>query len=286
MKQIHGLKLGWQRDLPDFRDLDDSSKRIADILMKSAKLKSAKADKTLPAAIDLRQYCSPIETQGTLGACTAHAGVGLIEYFERRAFGKHMDGSRRFLYKVTRLLSGIEGDDGAQLRDTMKAMVLFGVPPEDYWPYDIKKFNAEPTAFCYSFAANFKAIEYYRLDPAGTAPKDALRNIKEKLAAELPSMFGFSVYSSIPEPGDGKGEIPFPAGNDKMMGGHAVMAVGYDDRKKIGGSKGALLIRNSWGKEWGDKGYGWLPYEYVLEGLAGDFWSLVKANFVDTDLFN
>ena len=98
-------------------------------------------------------------------------------------------------------------------------------------------------------------------------------------------MFGFSVYSSMPGSGDGKGEIPYPGKGDTLEGGHAVLAVGYDDQKKIGSTKGALLIRNSWGEDWGDHGYGWLPYAYIEDGLADDFWSLVKAEFVDSDLF-
>ena len=89
----------------------------------------------------------------------------------------------------------------------------------------------------------------------------------------------------MPPLGDGKGEIPFPGSGDTLEGGHAILAVGYDDNKKIGSANGALLIRNSWGTQWGDKGYGWLPYAYVEQGLADDFWSMVKAEFVDTDLF-
>jgi C1A family cysteine protease len=93
------------------------------------------------------------------------------------------------------------------------------------------------------------------------------------------------VYSSIPADGDGKGEIPFPGSGDSVEGGHAMVAVGYDDTKKVGKDTGALLIRNSWGTGWGDKGYGWLPYSYVQHGLAVDFWTLVDSGFVDTELF-
>jgi C1A family cysteine protease len=283
MRIIHGHGLGWHRDLPDMRDHTTSTETVASVLSKSAPLK--KALKTPPASIDLRRFCSPIEDQGPLGSCTANAAVGMLEYYERRTFGKHLDGSRLFLYKVTRDLLGFTGDDGAYLRDTMKAMVLFGVPPERYWPYDPTRYNDDPTAFCFSYAQNYQAIDYFRLDPPNTPSDAALENIKANLAAGLPSMFGFSVYSSMPPLGDGKGEIPYPSMGETLEGGHAVLAIGYDDAKKIGGKKGALRIRNSWGADWGEGGYGWLPYAYVESGLADDFWSMVKAEYVDSDLF-
>lgn len=283
MATIHGMGMGRHRDLPDFRDHTAETDTISKIISKSAPLKAAV--KKQPASVDLRPWCSPVENQGSLGSCTANAGVGMLEYYERRTTGKHIDGSRLFLYKVTRELQGVKGDDGAELRDVMKAMVLFGVPPEKYWPYHVTKFNDEPSSFCYAFAQSYQAIQYYRLDPAGTSPSAALAAIKKSLAAALPAMFGFSVYSSIPPLGDGKGEIPFPERGDSLEGGHAVLAVGYDDNKKIGNHKGALLIRNSWGTGWGENGYGWLPYAFVEAGLADDFWSMVKAEYVDTNLF-
>jgi C1A family cysteine protease len=122
--------------------------------------------------------------------------VGLIEYYERRAFGKHIDASRLFLYKTTRNLLGWTGDTGAYLRTTLEALVLFGVPPENYWKYDVPKFDDEPTAFLYAFADNYKAVKYYRLDPPGTSKATLLSAIKTNLAAGLPSFFGFTVYSS------------------------------------------------------------------------------------------
>lgn len=283
MAKIHGMGLGWHRDIPDVRDHTLESDSVTKILTKSSPLKTTA--KKMPKSIDLRKWCSPIENQGALGSCTAHAGVGMLEYYERRTTGKHLDGSRLFLYKVTRQLLGFTGDDGAYLRDTMKAMVLFGVPPEKYWPYVEDKFNEDPSSFCFSFAQNYQALDYYRLDPSGLTPAQILDSVKRSLAAELPAMFGFSVYSSMPPLGDGKGEIPFPIRGDSLEGGHAVLAVGYDDAKKIAGQTGALLIRNSWGTGWGDKGYGWLPYAYVLRGLADDFWSMVSAEFINTDLF-
>ena len=274
--------LGWERDLPDFRDYSDESDEIDSIISKSSKMRSIRNE--LPQMVDLRKDCPPIENQGSLGSCTAQAGVGMMEYYQHRAFGKHLDGSRLFLYKTTRNLLGWTGDDGAYIRTTMKAMALFGICPEEHFPYDIDKYNDEPTAFCYTLAQSFQALKYYRLDPIGRGPDKVLYNVKQKLAADLPSMFGFSVYNSMPFEA-GVSDIPFPSGSDRLIGGHAVVAIGYDDNRKIGKCTGALCIRNSWGENWGDKGYGWLPYDYVLSGLAVDFWSLVKAEFIQTDLF-
>jgi C1A family cysteine protease len=217
--------------------------------------------------------------------------VGLVEYFQGRAFGKHVNASRLFLYKTTRNLLQWTGDTGAFLRSTMAALVLFGAPPEEYWTYNEGAYDKEPPAFCYAFAQNFQAISYYCLDPPGTPSARLLERIKTSLAGGLPSMFGFSVYTSMDQAED-TGRVPYPAPGERLDGGHAVMAVGYDDKMKIkpaspGGleTTGALLIRNSWGKNWGDQGYGWLPYEYVLRGLAEDWWSLTKNEWIDTGNF-
>ena len=295
------LGMGWLPDYPDFRDytvereeVSIRLKRLAqkepvkDMLKKLGVAQPAKA--SIPTSVDLRKWCSPIENQGGLGSCTANAGVGLVEYYERRAFAKHIDASRLFLYKATRNLLHWTGDRGAFLRTTMAAMVLFGVPPEEYWPYLIEDFDKEPSSFCYAFAQDYQVIQYFRLDSLST-PKDLLlKRIKSFLAAGLPSMFGFSVFSSI-EQANGDGKIPYPCRGERILGGHAVVAVGFNDDIKIKNTTcgvettGALLIRNSWGREWGDKGYGWLPYEYVLAGLAIDWWSLLKNEWVDTKEF-
>lgn len=280
--------MGWLPDHPDFRDYTNEHKTIESMLKKTKAAGPAKA--SLPVSVDLRRWCPPIEDQGSLGSCTAHAGVGLVEYFERRALGKHIDASRLFLYKVTRNLMHETGDTGAYLRTTMGALVIFGVPPEEYWEYVIANFDNEPPAFCYAFAQYFQAIKYYRLDSAGIFKAALLERIKKYLAAGLPSMFGFTVYSSLSQ-ADETGKIPYPTQREDILGGHAVCAVGYDDNMKIKNAyadvetTGAFLIRNSWGREWGSAGYGWLPYEYVLQDLAIDWWSVLKQEWVDTGVF-
>ena len=245
---------------------------------------AAAAAPGLSPSVDLRAFCSPIEDQEALGSCTANAAAGLIEYFEKRAFGKYADASRLFIYKATRNLLGLTGDTGAYLRTTMGALVLFGAPPEQYWPYDITSFDIEPTAFCYAFAANFQAIKYFRLDPPPLTGAQVLQNIKTYLAAGFPSMFGFPVYDEymhIPA----SGHVAFPSPNSRLYGGHANVVVGYDDNLPINGDNGALLVRNSWGTGWGLNGYAWLSYRYVTEELAVDWWSIVKDEWVDTGKF-
>ena len=289
METIEKLGMGWLPDYPDFRDYTVEQDSMKAMLTKAGVAVTLKV--SLPASADLRAWCSPIENQSSLGSCTANAGVGIVEYFERRAFGKHIDASRLFLYKATRNMLHWTGDTGAFLRSTMGAMALFGVPPEEYWPYVIADFDKEPPAFCFAFAQSYQAISYYRLDPPGTAKDVLLNQIKTNLAAGLPSMFGFTVYSSYAQ-GSTTGKIPYPTRGEKIAGGHAIMAVGYDDGMKIkntnpGGAEttGALLFRNSWGTGWGSSGYGWLPYDYVLKGLAVDWWSLLKNEWIDTGAF-
>jgi len=212
--------------------------------------------------------------------------VGLCEYMQRWADGEHTDGSRLFVYKVTRKLMNLQGDTGASIRDAMKAIAAFGIPPEEFWPYDVSKYEEEPTPFLYSFAQSYKALNYVRLDPPGCGPDKIIDNLEEAISTGLAVAFGFSVYSSI----GSDGHIPVPSERDRMDGGHAVLAVGYipDYQPKVSGAvsgeagKGGLLIRNSWGTDWGNRGYGVLPYYYIRNGLAQDFWTSMKVDWLET----
>lgn len=294
--QVFGT--GWLPPMFDPRDYPADHPKIkpmADTLAARLKALRRKALGAPPKSTDLRKWCSPIENQGALGSCTAHAAVGVVEYYERRAFGKHIDGSRLFVYKTTRNLLGVTGDTGAWLRNAMAALVLCGVPNERYWPYTDHDpaFDREPPQFAYAVADNYEALKYFSHDPLSkNVPRQAVvDSVKKYLAAGIPSMFGFWGYASF-DSGDQPGHIPLPTGHE-LSGdpdwGHAIVAVGYDDGRKITNTvsnvatTGAFLIRNSWGLTWGQGGYGWMPYEYVLKGTALDFWSLLKMEWVETD---
>ena len=277
------VSLGWHPDVPDVRDKtvlqDDAQDRLA---AAGTKVK-LKRTKKLPSRWENLTWCSPVEDQGALGSCTAQAVVGLAEFMQRRAGIRHVDGSRLFVYKVTRKLLGWTGDTGGYLRSAMKAVAAFGIPPEEHWPYVIEHFDDEPTAFLYSFAQSYQFLEYTRIDARGLSNEDLLNRIREVLASGLGVVFGFSVYSSLTSAAD----VPYPDQNDRLQGGHAVMAVGYDDDHQLpdGTSCPSLIIRNSWGRDWGVGGYGFLPYRYVTDGLARDFWTALKTEWIELEKF-
>src|SRR5262245_53296163 len=151
------LGMGWLADYPDFRDYNPetdsfqstSQAAVAGDTVKGLLTKigtvTPAAPLALPASVDLRPWFSPGENQLNLGSCTANAAAGVLEYFERRAFGRHIDASRLFIYKATRNFMHLTGDTGAYLRTTMGALTLFGVPPEEFWPYNVSSFDAEPS---------------------------------------------------------------------------------------------------------------------------------------------
>ena len=167
---------GYLPRIPDLRDYSPTSNELTDLTKKMG-VPTSKAP-SLPAQVDLRPWCSPIEDQGQLGSCTANATVGIVEYFERRAFGKHIDGSRLFVYKTTRNLMGVTGDTGAWLRNAIGSITTCGVAPERYWPYKVPDFDKEPPAFVMfenGCLIRFQPIAIEKHDPNfSRVPKDVI----------------------------------------------------------------------------------------------------------------
>lgn len=276
--------LGWRPDTVDVRDYT----------LKHDEVYPLKAVKVVDAC-DWRRLDTPIMNQGSLGSCTANACAGVAQFLENANYGAYVPLSRLYLYKATRYLMGIgEGDSGASLRATAQALTMIGAPPEMYWPYDIRKFDDDPTWlnrpesgwFLSGLADCFEGTRYVRLDPDGAQVDKVMDDIRTVLASCMPVKFGTTVWDSIFDVGS-DGNIPWPDTSKQPAGGHAIMALGFDNsRVNVGTSeKGAFLIRNSWGTEWGMAGYGWLPYKYFYDGYACDFWTFQNMRWVNTGDF-
>ncbi len=246
---IRNSKYGWIPDLPDQRDFKYSL--------------LAKSFVSLPTKIDLRKNCSSIEDQGALGSCTAQALVGNLEFLKIQKSQKTFDFSRLFLYYNERLIrKTVNTDSGASIRDGIKSLAKAGDCREDLWPYVTEKFRMKPNIKAYANALNYQILSYYRIS--------SVSEMKHTLSLGLPFVFGFAVYESFESTQVTQtGQVPLPLPTERMIGGHAVMAVGYDDLKK------QFIIRNSWGKHWGEAGYGYMPYAYLANtSLSSDFWTI------------
>ncbi len=244
------VNFGWIPDIPDHRD-----HLYAAPLEWIAKL---------PAKVDLRLQCPDVYDQGQLGSCTANAIAGAMEFEQIKQKEKYFMPSRLFIYYNERAMEHtVESDSGAQIRDGIKSVGKQGDCPEKLWPYDIAKFSQKPPAPCYKNAVKHKAVLYQRVSRIANQMKGCL-------ASGYPFVFGFSVYDSFMSPDVAKtGHAKMPEPKDKLEGGHAVMAVGYDDENQW------FIVRNSWGTGWGMKGYFTLPYAYLAEeNLSDDFWTI------------
>jgi C1A family cysteine protease len=222
--------------------------------------------KVSPNVVDLRKYCSPIENQGSLGSCTGQAIAGAIELLNKRG-GKHNDVSRLFIYYYERLILGtVNYDSGAYIRDGIKATNKYGASLESLWPHDIRKFRQEPITEAKNDALNRKVTRYERVNDFNGCI-DALTN-------GYPIIMGFRVYDSFMSKNVARtGIMPYPnTKREKLLGGHAVLLVGYDKRKKV------FIARNSWGTNWGDKGYFYMPFDIVKPNMSSDYWIIKSVN--------
>jgi C1A family cysteine protease len=213
--------------------------------------------------------------QGSLNASTAFAVAALVGYFEACSTGHVLDASALFLYQVALKTLGLNGNASVNFRTTLKSLVRFGMPPESYWPYEASRFESTPAdPFLFSYGRDYETIHYFRLDASNG--ETTLRNVKAYLAAGFAVAFGFPVPSSLTTDAD----IAFRPDFDSIRGGQAVLAAGYDDDRRIASDTGALLFRCSWGSRWGEHGYGWLPYRYVIHQAAVDFWTVVRREWI------
>jgi len=246
---------GWRPDLPDQRDFRFVRPEAVE----------------LPSSIDLRSACPPVYDQGALGSCTANAIAAAIEFDQmKQSEATPFTPARLWVYYCERAIEGSIGtDSGAMIRDGVKACATTGYVPEGEWPYDITTFTSPPKGVDVLTAesAAHKVAEY-------RAVAQTLDDIKAALAAGFPTVFGFTVYESF-ESADvaSSGNVPMPGPDEKVLGGHAVVLVGYDD------ATSRFTVRNSWGPGWGQAGYFTMPYEYVTDAdLASDFWTLTTVN--------
>lgn len=243
---------GWKPDLPDIRDFQFSA---AEYTLKN-----------LPSKVDLRKVIKlPIFNQGKCGSCTGNSAASAHMYCQmQQRTSYQFIPSRLFIYYNERLINKTTSIDcGAHLRDAVKVLNKAGVCPETSWPYDISKFAVKPDHDCYHEARKYQATKYERI-------LQNLDSLKGCIAEGFPFIFGFSVYNSF----EGKevaksGILNMPTSDERMCGGHAVIAIGYND------TTSRFTIQNSWGSDWGQEGYFTMPYDYMINPrLAADFWTI------------
>jgi C1A family cysteine protease len=242
---------GWLPDLPDQRDLMYAAPRP--VISK------------LPTQKDLRSQCPPVYDQAQLGSCTANAIGGAFEFelLKQNPSGNFMP-SRLFIYYNEREIEHtVNSDSGATIRDGIKTVNKQGVCPESMWPYNLSAFADKPSPSCYADALHHQVLSYQRI----------LRNLNQMkgcLADGYPFVLGFTVYESFESKTVAQtGALNMPKKQEAVVGGHAVVAVGYNDKAK------RFIVRNSWGANWGQKGYFTMPYNYLMEGnLSDDFWTI------------
>ena len=222
----------------------------------------------LPPMVDLRSKCPAVYDQGELGSCTANAIGAAYQYNEIKQGSKNVFvPSRLFIYYNERKMEGSIGEDaGAAIADGISSVHTVGVCDEKDWPYIISKFSTVPPQPLYQKAQNHKTGQYKRI-------QQNLAQIKTALSNGSPVVFGMTVYASFESDSVARnGVVPMPSNNDECLGGHAILIVGYRDSDK------KFIVRNSWGSGWGDKGYFYLPYQYVTDSnLCSDFWSIINV---------
>lgn len=245
------VRLGWLPDKNDHRDM-----LYGDVVV----------PQNLPARVDLTEiYNVPIVDQGHLGSCTGNAIANALAYLQLKEKKKLSYPSRLFIYYNERVMEGtVTIDAGAELRDGIKSIVDLGFCPETDWPYNIARFADKPDPVAYLDASK-DLLKVYQRVPIRTY------SVMEAIASGFPVIFGIMVYPSFLA-AKGTGEVPMPDPTETIAGGHAMIAVGYDQVTS------RFKFQNSWGTAWGNQGFGTIPFDYLgSPTLGGDYW-IVQAD--------
>mgnify|MGYP001561844857 CR=1 FL=1 len=249
---------GWRKDKPDPRDKQMAVPFLARF--------------SLPNKVSMRGMVGlVVEDQAEIGSCTYNASSSLHEFVIAKLLGSTVVLSRLWGYAKGREMEGtpLTEDSGSEIRNAVKLFATLGCPEEVHWPYDTSKFSVRPPDSILPEAAKHKALLYYR---CGNSVKPSLLAIKASLAQGFPVVGGFSVPENMMSAECARsGFVEIPARGEGFVGGHAVLFTGYNDRL------GVLEFMNSWSKYWGDGGYGYLPYVFITEGYADDFWTIRRA---------
>jgi C1A family cysteine protease len=223
----------------------------------------------LPPVVDLRRHCPPVYDQLHLNSCSANAIAGALRYDElKEGRADVASPSRLFIYYNERVLAGvIRTNSPVSLRDGYRTVSKIGSCSERMWPYHPRRFRREPTPACFHAARRHRAIAYYRI-------RRSMTQLRACLAERFPFVMALAVHQSMVAPAVRRtGIVPVPGRRDRLRGGHAVLAVGYDHARRL------IIFRNSWGRTWGDDGYGYLPYAFFASpDLTWDFWTMRRVS--------
>lgn len=229
--------------------------------------------KQLPPKVDLREHMTEVEHQGSTSSCVANAVAGAYEYLAKRHLGDDSyNVSRLFIYYNARYAQDWQDQDaGSFVGDAVESLKEYGACSEETWPFDEEILLEEPSEEAYAEAAEFL------VEDISVVPVD-LNAWKSALAEGYPIIFGIPLYQSFDK--GRKGKIPMPTENEasrEAHGGHSMLCVGYSDKDQV------FIVRNSWGTEWGDSGYCYIPYGYLVDEKFndGDNWIIRQLENLD-----